>query len=70
MNSFVIHILFCCSTQISLLSPNAVQTIALPDDSGAVKDLHFSPVDAALPGRLALLASLGKKLSIFRCPLL
>lgn len=54
--------------QVSLLCPYAVQSIPLPEDTGAVRDLHFSPADAVLPGRLALLASLGKKLSAFRWP--
>ncbi|XP_078427559.1 transducin/WD40 repeat-like superfamily protein [Wolffia australiana] len=52
-------------TKISLLCPYAVQNINLSDDTGAVRDLQFSPMNAVLPGRLALLASLGRKLSVF-----
>uniref|UniRef100_A0A7N1A4K8 RING-type E3 ubiquitin transferase n=1 Tax=Kalanchoe fedtschenkoi TaxID=63787 RepID=A0A7N1A4K8_KALFE len=48
-------------TKVSLLSPHDIENIMLSPDTKAVKDLHISSFDR----RLALLASLGKKLSIF-----
>lgn len=46
--------------QISLLSQNEVETIQLPPNTKAIRDLTI------LPDGLALLASLGKKLLLFR----
>ncbi|KAI8006176.1 E3 ubiquitin-protein ligase RFWD3 [Camellia lanceoleosa] len=45
--------------KINLTDPNQNEDIKLPSNTKAVKDLHVSPC-----GRLVLLASLGKKLSI------
>lgn len=47
--------------QINMINPGGSEKIQLPMSTKAVKDLHLSPC-----GRLALLASLGKKLSIIR----
>ncbi|KAK9153890.1 hypothetical protein Sjap_001370 [Stephania japonica] len=47
-------------TKISLMYPYDSQNIPLPPSIKAVKDLHVSPCS----GRLALFASLGKKLSV------
>lgn len=46
-------------TKISLIAPHERENIQLPSSIKAVRDLHLSP-----HGRLALLASLGKKLSV------
>ncbi|CAM8894739.1 unnamed protein product [Rhodiola kirilowii] len=48
-------------TKVSLLSPHETENIILPANTKAIKDLHISSFDR----KLALLASLGKKLSIF-----
>lgn len=48
--------------QINLINPHESEDIQLSPSTKAVKDLQVSPC-----GRLALLASLGKKLSILRC---
>ena len=45
--------------QINLINPRENEDIQLPPSTKAVKDIQISPC-----GRLALLASLGKKLSI------
>ncbi|KAI8006179.1 E3 ubiquitin-protein ligase RFWD3, partial [Camellia lanceoleosa] len=45
--------------KINLTDPNQSEDIKLPSNTKAVKDLHVSPC-----GRLVLLASMGKKLSI------
>ncbi|KAL7161867.1 hypothetical protein ACSBR2_042360 [Camellia fascicularis] len=45
--------------KINLSDPNQNEDIKLPSNTKAVKDLHVSPC-----GRLVLLASMGKKLSI------
>ncbi|CAL5343310.1 unnamed protein product [Camellia sinensis] len=45
--------------KINLTDPNQNEDIKLPSNTKAVKDLHVSPC-----GRLVLLASMGKKLSI------
>ena len=50
----------CC--QISVLAPNEIEKIQLPPNTGAVRDLCI------LPGSLTLIASIGKKLSLFRFP--
>lgn len=46
--------------QISLLVPQEIEKIQLPPNTKAIRDLRI------LPNRLALLASLGRKLSLFR----
>ncbi|KAJ0970159.1 hypothetical protein J5N97_023036 [Dioscorea zingiberensis] len=46
-------------SKISLLSPHEIDKIQLPPNTGAIRDLCI------LPGSLALIASLGKKLSLF-----
>ncbi|CAK9165614.1 unnamed protein product [Ilex paraguariensis] len=46
-------------TKMSLIAPDEREDIQLPVSTKAVKDLHVSP-----HGRLALFASLGKKLSV------
>ena len=48
--------------QMSLISPHEIEDILLPSGTKAVKDLRVSPAKC----RLALLASLGKKLSVLR----
>jgi len=48
--------------QVSLFSPQEQDDMQLPLSIKAVRDLHLSPF-----GRLALLASMGKKLSVVRC---
>ncbi|KAL5740857.1 hypothetical protein ACOSQ2_030037 [Xanthoceras sorbifolium] len=47
-------------TKTSLIHPHESEDILLPPSTKAIKDLHFSPFNH----NLALLASLGKKLSI------
>ncbi|XP_043699819.1 E3 ubiquitin-protein ligase RFWD3 [Telopea speciosissima] len=47
-------------TKISLIHPDEREDLHLPHNTKAVKDIHVSPSSS----RLALLASLGKKLSI------
>ncbi|XP_020094244.1 E3 ubiquitin-protein ligase RFWD3-like isoform X3 [Ananas comosus] len=46
-------------SKISLLVPQEIEKIQLPPNTKAIRDLHI------LPNRLALLASLGRKLSLF-----
>lgn len=46
---------------MSLIAPHERENIALPVNTKVVKDLCVAP-----HGRLALLASLGKKLSVMR----
>ena len=52
--------------QVSLIPPHEKQDIVLPSYIKSIKDLHISPSD----GSLALLASLGQKLSVLRCDLI
>lgn len=47
--------------QISLLRPNEIDIVHLPSNTGVVRDMRI------LPDGLVLLASLGKRLSLFRC---
>ena len=47
---------------MSLIHPHEMEDILLPSGTKAVKDLCVSPANS----RLALLASLGKKLSVLR----
>ncbi|KAL6337278.1 hypothetical protein AAG906_036592 [Vitis piasezkii] len=47
-------------TKMSLIAPHEIEDILLPSGTKAVKDLRVSPAKC----RLALLASLGKKLSV------
>ncbi|KAM0938826.1 putative transcription factor WD40-like family [Dioscorea sansibarensis] len=46
-------------SKISVLAPNEIEKIQLPPNTGAVRDLCI------LPGSLTLIASIGKKLSLF-----
>ncbi|XP_060967711.1 uncharacterized protein LOC133035658 isoform X1 [Cannabis sativa] len=48
-------------TKISLIPPHEREDILLPPSINFIKDLHICPTDS----RLALLASLGKKVSLF-----
>ncbi|KAF3793385.1 E3 ubiquitin-protein ligase [Nymphaea thermarum] len=50
--------------KLSLLVSSEQDLLRLPANTGAVKDLHISPQSTNFPGRLILLASLGKKLSV------
>lgn len=52
---------FCDVVQISLVAPNEREDIQLPANSKAVRALCVKPCS-----RLALFASLGKKLSVVR----
>ncbi|KAL2652787.1 hypothetical protein R1flu_020915 [Riccia fluitans] len=52
-------------TKISLFTLSQVQHISLPPGLGAIRDVRFPPSGLGAPGKLALVASLGKKLSLF-----
>ncbi|GLJ40076.1 hypothetical protein SUGI_0820600 [Cryptomeria japonica] len=51
-------------TKISFLAFRGGDKIHLPDGTGAIRDLHIAPIGTGEPGRLALVASMGKKLSL------
>ncbi|KAL4200930.1 hypothetical protein AMTRI_Chr02g256080 [Amborella trichopoda] len=51
-------------TKRSLLALSESERVHLPPNTGTVRDLQISPPSMVHPGRLALLASMGKKLSI------
>ncbi|KAK1308374.1 hypothetical protein QJS10_CPA09g01825 [Acorus calamus] len=53
-------------TKSSLMDLNSMDNIQLPPSTGAVRDICISPDSTSYPGTLALLASLGRKLSVFR----
>ncbi|KAK1283558.1 hypothetical protein QJS10_CPB21g00304 [Acorus calamus] len=52
-------------TKSSLMDLNSMDNIQLPPSTGAVRDICISPDSTSYPGTLALLASLGRKLSVF-----
>lgn len=51
-------------TKISFLARSGGEHIHLPNETGAIRDIHIAPVGTKDPGRLALVASTGKKLSV------
>lgn len=51
-------------TKISLLALSGGEHIHLPNETGAIRDIHIAPIGTKDPGRLALVASTGKKLSV------
>ncbi|KAI5062876.1 hypothetical protein GOP47_0021423 [Adiantum capillus-veneris] len=51
--------------KISLLSLTDTLMMPLPPCTGAVRDIRVAPPSGKLPGRLALVASLGKTVSLF-----
>ncbi|MCO5587435.1 hypothetical protein L7F22_041384 [Adiantum nelumboides] len=51
--------------KISLLSLSDTMMMPLPPCTGAVRDIRIAPPGGKLPGRLALVASLGKMISLF-----
>ncbi|KAH7423071.1 hypothetical protein KP509_12G038200 [Ceratopteris richardii] len=51
--------------KISLLSLSDALVMPLPQNTGAVRDIRVAPPGGKLPGRLALVASLGKIISLF-----
>ena len=58
--------LFSLLYQISLLSLSDKMIMPLPEGTGTVMDVRIAPPGGRLPGRLALVASLGKRLSLLR----
>lgn len=52
--------------QMSLMDFWVGECINLPPGTGAIRDIRIAPTGTSAPGRLALVASLGKKLSLFR----
>lgn len=51
---------------MSLVDLSEGDCVNLPFGTGAIRDIRIAPAGTRAPGRLALVASLGKKLSIFR----
>ncbi|XP_024361431.1 uncharacterized protein [Physcomitrium patens] len=52
-------------TKMSLVDLSEGDCVNLPFGTGAIRDIRIAPAGTRAPGRLALVASLGKKLSIF-----
>ncbi|KAG0557278.1 hypothetical protein KC19_11G116300 [Ceratodon purpureus] len=52
-------------TKMSLLALSEGECINLPSGTGAIRDIRIAPTGTRAPGKLALVASLGKRLSIF-----
>jgi len=53
-------------TKMSFLALSEGEQIHLPNETGAIRDIHIAPVGTKDPGRLAIVASMGKKLSVVR----
>lgn len=51
-------------TKMSFLALSEGEQIHLPNETGAIRDIHIAPVGTKDPGRLAIVASMGKKLSV------
>lgn len=51
-------------TKMSFLALSECEHIHLPHETGAIRDIHIAPVGTKDPGRLAIVASMGKRLSV------
>lgn len=52
--------------QMSLMALSEGECIDVPSGTSVIRDIRIAPSGTRAPGRLALVASLGKKLTVFR----